>query len=412
MKLFFKSKKRSVKCKITPLHLEIMGSVKLSFILLWLSHFFMDFFTGIWPIYKTIAKIDPLQAGLAIGAAGFIGEILQIGFGYFSDKGHRKKILILGLCLASAIIWITFAEGIFYSFALLLLLMLGSAAFHPSATGLVGILSKQNKGRGILLFASGGAIGFAISQITFTRLIAVFQGHAWIVLIPLGICIIGIALHRFPMQEIQRHTLSLKGFFAPIMHCRKPLLILYFSQITNLLLVSSFQFFLPDILLAKGCHHWLCYGGGHLFYALGAATLMIPAGFLSDKFGPKAVMLSALCSSILMLYFLLATPMLSIGWSIAILTCLGGFLGVVNPVIVSWGNRLVPESPSTVSALLMGFAWCFGNLGCVFSGLLISFFVQDSIVNTLAIMGLFLGVALTLVLFMPRLAQEEAPASI
>jgi hypothetical protein len=54
----------------------------------------LDFFTGIWPIYKTIAGIDLAQAGLITGISGFFGEFLQPFFGYFSDRGLRKKVFL------------------------------------------------------------------------------------------------------------------------------------------------------------------------------------------------------------------------------------------------------------------------------------------------------------------------------
>src|SRR5207344_1162867 len=101
-------------------------SIGFSLVLLWFSHLFMDFFTGIWPIYKTIAHIDLLQAGILASAAGFIGEILQVVFGYFCDRGHRKRFLILGIILATSILMITFTDGSYPSFIFLMLMMIGS----------------------------------------------------------------------------------------------------------------------------------------------------------------------------------------------------------------------------------------------------------------------------------------------
>ncbi len=68
-----------------------------SLLLLWVSHLFLDFFTGIWPIYKTISQIDLAKAGLIAGLSGLIGEALQVWFsGFFCDRGYRKKLMMLG----------------------------------------------------------------------------------------------------------------------------------------------------------------------------------------------------------------------------------------------------------------------------------------------------------------------------
>lgn len=378
-----------------------------SFFILWICHLFMDFFTGIWPIYKTLAQIDIAKAGLIAGISGFLGEVLQIGFGYLCDKGHRKKVLIFGLLFSSSIIWITFVEGILPSFFLLLLLMIGSGSFHPAAVGMAGKLSKEYKGRGILFFASGGAIGYAVSQLTFTHCLTWFSGHALPILIPFGIVFALLLFHRFPEQDTAKTALPLREIFKPILHAKKSLLLLYFTQVANQLLYTSLLFLLPDFLQSKGCHSWICMGGGHLCFVLGSACAMVPAGFLCDKYGQKIVLLTVICCASFFLYSLLMPSSFSFGSSFLFLMSLGAFLGIINPIIISWGNRLVPESPSTVSALLMGFAWCIGNLGPLCSGAIAPYFSSEPISTTLSLMGASLIICLVLVLFIPQPAKAE-----
>lgn len=379
-----------------------------SLILLWLSHLFVDFFTGIWPIYKTLAHIDIAVAGLIAGITGFLGESFQILFGYFCDKGHRKKVLMLGLCLASSILWITFAQTTFASFWVLLLLMLGSGAFHPAAAGMAGSLSRSSKGRSILFFASGGAIGLGISQLAFTRLTQYFEGHAYIVLIPVCLVLLLLVFHDFPVFKSPQASLSLRGFFQPIMHCKKPLTLLYFSQVCNQAVVMSFTFLLPDLLFARGCHTWLCLGGGHLCFIMGSAATMIPAGYLCDRFGQKSVLTMVLAFAASLFYLFLAKDGLSLPLTGVLLATLGAFLGIVNPIIVSWGNRLVPESPSTVSALLMGFAWCVGNLGPMVTGMIAKCFTDQPYISAMSIMGFCIIATLLLVISIPK----EAPVPV
>lgn len=367
----------------------------------------MDFFTGIWPIYKTLANVDIAQAGMIAGISGFMGEILQIFFGYFCDRGYRKRILLLGLTFASAIIWITFSNGIFNSFIILFLLMLGSGCFHPAALGIVSNLSQEKKGGTILLFASGGAIGLGISQLTFTKLMDLFDGHALILLIPLGVLFTFIFFHEFPRQTYIPPKVSFKELFQPIVNCRRPLIQLYLSQVAVQGLVLAFIFLLPDLLRARECNSWVCMGGGHLCFILGSAVMMIPAGYLCDKYGQKSVLLVVTLCAIALFYLFLSQRTLPFGWMILLLSSLGSFLGIINPIIVSWGNRLVPQSPSTVSALLMGFAWCLSNLGPAWAGFLAKSFNQEPHVNAMALMGTALVGIFLLFLFMPRQKEES-----
>lgn len=388
--------------------LQIRPTLGRSLFLLWSSHLLLDFFTGIWPIYKTIAGVDLAKAGLIAGLSGFFGEILQLFFGYLSDRGFRKKVIILGLVLASCILWITFTQEILISFFVLLLLMLGSGSFHPAAVGFAGMLSPKRKGRNILLFASGGAIGLAISQLAFTKALDLCGGHALIFLIPVLLLIVVIAF--YPMQEQNdNRKLILKEFIQPLLRAKRPLLLLYMTQVFNFTLITAFMFLLPDLMRARECHSWLCMGGGHLCFVFGGAMLMVPAGYLCDKYGHKSVLLITIFSALFLLYSFLIQPDRSLEKTALFLTALGGFMGTVNPIIVSWGNKLVPESPSTVSGLLMGCAWCLANLGATWAGLLAKAVPFNPIATTLCLLGLLLVLGFFLILFVPQVKPVREP---
>jgi FSR family fosmidomycin resistance protein-like MFS transporter len=388
--------------------LQIRPTLGRSLFLLWSSHLLLDFFTGIWPIYKTIAGVDLAKAGLIAGLSGFFGEILQLFFGYFSDRGFRKKVILLGLILGSCVLGITFTNDLLISFFILLLLMLGSGSYHPAAVGFAGLLSSEQKGRNILFFASGGAIGLGISQLAFTKALELCGGHALVFLIPVLILIIVIAF--YPMQEQKDNfKLSFKEFIQPLLRVKRPLLLLYITQVFNFTLVTAFMFLLPDLMRAKECHSWLCMGGGHLCFILGGAILMVPAGYLCDKYGHKPVLLITIFSALLLLYSFLIQPEHSLKKTVLFLTTLGGFMTAVNPIIVSWGNKLVPESPSTVSGLLMGCAWCLANFGATWAGLLAKIVTFDPIASTLCLLGLSLVLGFFLILFIPQVKPVREP---
>ena len=160
------------------------SAVSKSLLLLFGVHVIVDFFSGIWPIYKTLSGIDVSKAGLIAGVTGFLGESLQLFFGFFSDKGYRRHILIFGFLLSSSILFITFFQGFTSYFALLFLLRIGSAAFHPAGIGYVGSLTEEHKSKTILFFSSGGLLGLACSQVIFTQILQRANGHGLILFIP------------------------------------------------------------------------------------------------------------------------------------------------------------------------------------------------------------------------------------
>ena len=390
------------------MRLQIQPTLKRSLILLFVSHIVLDFFTGIWPIYKTIAQIDLAKAGLIFGISGFIGEFLQVFFGYFSDHGYRKKIIMLGLTLASSILWITFTHDILSSFFILLLLMIGSGCYHPAGAGFAGLISPDHKGRNILFFSCGGAIGLGISQLTFTKIFSLFNGHSLILFIPVLLLLAIFVLYPFPEQKENR-KLTIREFFEPLRRSKRPLILLYLTQVFNFTLMTAFIFLLPDLMRSKGCNDWLCMGGGHLSFILGGAIVMIPVGYLCDRYGHKIVMLTNIFCALLLLYSFLVQPGLALWKTVLFLTCLGGFMGTINPILVSWGNKLVPESPSTVSGLLMGFAWCLSSFGATWAGLIAKSVTVEPIATAIGLLGFLLAIGFFLVIFMPQAKTVSEP---
>lgn len=383
-----------------------------SFILLWVAHFFLDFFVGVWPIYKTLRGIDVAVAGLILGAGGFVGELSQLFFGYFSDRGYRKIILLCGLVLGSAVLWVTAVNSVFYWFLFVLFLMLGSGSFHPSASGMASSLAKRHQGKGVLFFASGGAFGLAFSQLLFTKVLDIFHGNVFVLYLPFALIFGLLLFHRFPERRVEPEQRSFKSFIRPILKNKRSLSFLYFAQVANQAIFVSLLFLLPDILRKRGCDTWLCMGGGHMSVVLGGALSMLLAGVLCDRYGHRVVLLTAISGAVTMLSIFLFQPALTLMGQVALLLALGAFLNVCNPVILSWGNSLVPESPSTVSALLMGLAWCLGNLGPALAGGLSKFFETNAYKYSLATIALGMVVSFFFVLMVPRAQFSEEPEAL
>ena len=354
--------------------------------------------------------MDIAKAGLVVGVTGFIAEILQFGFGYYCDKGYRKGILITGLILGSSILFITFTGSLGESFFVLLLLMLGSSAFHPAAVGYAGMLSKHHKGKTILLFASGGAIGLGISQLVFTYTLGQMGGHATILYVPAVLVMLLVLTHRFPKSSIEEGPRTKEALLSPLLEKKRSFLFLYLIQVTNCAVVMSFVFLLPDILLSKTKESWVYLGGGHMCFILGSALALPILGYLCDKIGQRKVLITMTLSSFILLYIFLQMENPSLLAAMGILTLLGGCLHSINPIVVSWGHKLAPGSPSIVSGLLMGFAWCLTNFGPTCSGFLCRYFTENAVTKSISCMSLLLIASLVFVLCMPKEEAVKVPA--
>jgi FSR family fosmidomycin resistance protein-like MFS transporter len=376
------------------------SSIGQHLLILCFTHFIFDSFSGIWPIYKTICGIDIEKAGLLAGIGGFIGEGLQIVFGYFSDKGLRKYILLFGLFIGSSIVWITYAEGLLTYFLILLFLNIGSGSFHPAAVGYAGSLTVSHKGKSILLFAAAGLCGLACSQLVFTKLISANKNHSLFLLLPALAAFIWMLSHSFP-QENTSKTFSLRQLLFHFRENKKTLILLYFAQLFSYALSLSIVFLLPDILTIKTTLSWLKMGGGHFCFILGAALSLPFIGHLCDKLGQRIMILYALSSSLLLFYLLTFTRYLGAVEGTLLLFFLGASLISINSMIVSWGHKVAPASPSSISALLMGLAWCFSHMGPLVSGALYKSFSSHPEIYTLSILGSLLILSLGCIWLIP-----------
>ena len=187
---------------------------------------------------------------------------------------------------------------------------------------------------------------------------------------------------------------------------KKTLSLLYLTQVFNYALVLSLVFLLPDILAAKTTISWLRLGGGHFCYILGSALTLPFMGHLCDKYGQKKSILAAISCGIILLYTLANSPSLGLLDGSILLFSLGACLNSISPMIISWGNKIVPSSPSTVSALLMGLAWCFSYMGPIGASALYKSFDTQPEIKTLYYLAILLFLSLTFAAITPNKEQE------
>ncbi len=380
--------------------------------LIWCSHLLMDFMLGVWPVYKTMANLDLVVAGLIASLSIFIGEGLQLYFGYLSDRGHQQKLLTLGIGLTATIPFLSYVENEWLLFIMIACAYVGSGAFHPSGTGLV-LNKAKSKSSFIAFFACGGMVGAASSQILYTFLYYRFEGQTWFLALPILFCTLGCAFFTFPQREGQSQDINFKQVLQALRPLKHQLSLLYIIHVLLQVVVMSFTFLLPDMLKVKGYEEWFCLGGGYFCFIMGAVLTSIPIGYCVDKIGYRLVLTAIVVASTSLLYVFLALESLSLIPPIFLLFLLGGTMGVFIPVVVAGGTENVPAyTRSFVSALYMGGTTCLAGFGPILASLLASFFDdQQAAVTALQTLSSLYIVSLILIYYLPDsvLALQQEP---
>lgn len=335
--------------------------------LLSLGHLMVDFMIGIWPVFKTMIGIDLGVAGAMLALAAFLGEGSQMAFGNISDKGYKKRLVLVGVGLTCASLGFHLKAPLFLLLLLLMLTSIGSASFHPSAASLLGQANPARRGLYIAIFSTSGALGMASSQIVFTSVHTFFEGHTWLLFAPPLVLVALLFMVHFWRREEASESVSSHGSFEGIKKClalfrESPFRRLYLMQVCNQTLLWGSVFLLPDVLLTQGHEASIVFGGGHMAFILGGALAMIPVGLIADKYSPKAVMLIAIPLGWAFFTLFLLTPPKNPVLLLGLLALTGAFLGVIQPLAVVLGNQLGSDRPGIASAFTMGMVWCVSEV--------------------------------------------------
>ncbi len=388
------------------------SSLFLTLFLIWLSHFFIDLMIGIWPIYKTLVNLDLTKAGLIVAIGACIGEGCQVIFGSLSDRGYSKLIIISGVLATAASAFFAYSTAYVILFILYLLTCTGSGAFHPSAAGLVNSLLPARRGLLMAIFASGGSLGLAFSQLIFTNIYQSSPKGTYFLAIP-ALCL-AVLLLLYPFSKPHPSLIVQKTNFRDFLSFfkRSELRCLYISQVANQSLMWGMIFILPDVLKTLGHVDWVCYGGGHMCLILGGTLMMIPSGYLADRYSARHLLLYSSFIAFITFYLFLFSGGISMTLVLLALLILGASLGVANPVAVALGNRLVPEQPGTISAFLMGLVWCISEvIGPGGVGLLSAWFDNYAPVKALSVLGTLFFINIYATIRLPKEVPVLAPYS-
>lgn len=376
-------------------------------ILLWCAHFLVDFMLGMWSVYKTMAFFDLGIAGIIAAFAAVVGEGSQLLFGSLSDQGHAKRLILLGVLMTMANVFLPFTDTYLIVLLFFTITCIGSGAFHPCAASYIGGLTDRQKGLFISIFASGGAVGMAVSQMAFAHTYIYFEGNTLILAIPsIALALILIAFGYMKKGEkasgASHSTINMnviKTYFQD-----RSLRMLFILQVCNQIIFWGTIFLLPDVLVSRGYDADIAFGGGHMAFIIGSAFTMIPSGYLADKFSPRSVIIASSVFGMIFYFTFLFIPNLSPFYLLLCLLLAGSSIGVVQPLAIALGNDLGRKNPGLVSAFTMGLVWCVSeSIGPAGTGLVSKLFTEDAAAKSLMVFGSLFSVLLY--------AASQLPAS-
>jgi FSR family fosmidomycin resistance protein-like MFS transporter len=336
-------------------------------------HFFLDSCMSFFAIYLVIARLDTVKAALILTFTTFAGNILQPLMGYSADRLRGKFTLFLGMILASvSMSSIGLTRNYILLFFLVLFGQLGSSLFHPAGANVAAAAGITKKEASFALFSTIGTIGFSLSQPLFSAFTKQFGTHNSIFL-ALPTVLLAVGFVMFSSTEVHGHeeTVYLGALKGIIVKRFAPIFFLFLIMVFRTAFVYSLNSFVAKLFEEWGFPRSI-YSSANTVFMLSAAGGILLAGNLAHRIRPRTLLVVSLLG--FFPFFILFLYYGSTGRVFHTLFYLGlcGFVlhgGYGTNIIL--GHKIAPEITSTVSGILMGFAWATASFGptlCAVSG--------------------------------------------
>ncbi len=306
---------------------------------------------------------------LFVATYSFSSSVLQPIFGAVSDRLGRRVTGGVGVMLSSSVLsLIGVAPTPLVLLLLLLLGGLGSAAFHPSGTGMARDAARGTKGLAVGLFSAGGTLGIAVGPLV----IGLFIINGWLAWSPLlmipGLLMGTLMLLLIPQGPARNSPdrPRTKLFDAELF--RGPVGMLTVAGTLRSISWVAFNNAMPLWLVStRGlpADSPVVFGTLAVFGMAGGLGGII-AGLLDGRLHRQLLVTGTMLLALVPLFALFfLTPGSLIYFSCVFLA--GALINGGLPLMVVSAQDLAPHAVGTASGMLMGLTW--GSAGVIYLGI-------------------------------------------
>jgi len=341
---------------------------KLTITLLSTAHFVLDSYSSflfqLLPLMAVKLRLTPAQAGLVPPMLTIASSLMQPVYGVISDRYLKRSMVVFGPLIAAIFLsCLGMADSLAGLMTLVIVGGVGVGMFHPQGAALVSRAASsdglgRSQGMVMSVFSSAGTVGYALGPLLVAMAVNRYGlENSWYTAI-WGVAFCVIMFRYCPPLERRSKAEGAPALTDALRAAWAPLTLLYFAVVLRSAVSVSVQTYWPFALKSAGMTE-MEYGSvlaGFLFFG-GVGGFF--GGMLADRLGARRVSMVAM---------LIAAPLLFAAFSTSgtlsnvLLMAGGAVLNLPIPISVVMAQRLVPGGASTVSALMMGFAWGAGAL--------------------------------------------------
>lgn len=360
-----------------------------------LNHIFQLILPTLLPTLILEFEISNYTAGLLIACFLLPYSLLQIPFGYLSDRKGRKKILVIGILLYSfGTLLCGLSQNIIQLGINQFIAGVGGASYHPIGIPLASLaVEKSKRGQAMGFHQTGGAIGAFIAPLV-SAYIAVFLGWRYSFIF---LSIFGFLLGLFIWNKIDESKLmDMKNErisnFRSIFQNKKVVRVIILLFAFGLLHVISYRALMPFLTTYAISKHYLNLESAAQLLSLLQIMGIIGSplfGRLSDGFGRKPTLYVIMVLQALVMYLITYS-------SVMILVILLGAMGLIAfgclAVTDTWITEMnFPQIMGTLVGVAVSASFLIGAIITPIVGLLadqVGFDYAFRIIAILALTGI------------------------
>ena len=312
------------------------------------------------------AGSTPFLLGLALGAYGFSQSLLQIPFGWWSDRWGRRPVIAIGLLLFAAGSLVAALSESVYGL-IIGRFMQGSGAIASALMALVAdATSDRNRSKAMAVIGVSIGVSFSIALVV-GPLVTRWGGLAGVFWVTTGLAFAGLVILYLVIPNVDaapRAIIGEKQWLKAVLRNKELLRLDWGILVLHMVLMASFVV-IPSLLesVAKidRQHHWWVY----LPTLGGAFILMLPFMILGERKGHlKVVFLGAVA----LLVAVETTLVVASHTTLLLLGCLFLFFVAFNLLEATLPSQITKMAPASLRGTASGVYSSSQFLGAFFGG--------------------------------------------
>lgn len=334
------------------------------FVLAHLSHHLVTALpTPLLPYIRDEFALDYTRTGFIISAFGVVYGVCQLPAGWLADRFGPRILLTLGVVgVGAAGFLVGMSPNYIVLLACLVLMGMMGGGYHPASTTMISAVTEPKaRGRALGLHLVGGSFSYFLAPLIAAGIAVVWGWRSPFIAMSILSISIGIILHvmlrkRVSTQKTAARDTSVLTEAPPAPgSMRRLITVIVLSSLTMAVAMSIVSFFPLFLVDTFGTSKETAAASMSLVFAMAfwAGPL---AGYLSDRLGHLAIIISTCVVASIVIYLL---NVVSYGFGTVVVLVLIGTVTSFSTIVAQ--SYIVDQSPAKKRSTMLGF-YFFGSM--------------------------------------------------